>query len=80
MIPCDRDYSLCGLGILDIDNQSNFLRNQMDLNIIEPLQCFLERLSLLSRLSQNLLSDPSPLGGGISSLNSLYSSEYNKVL
>ena len=56
----------------------------MDLNIIKPHQCFLERLSsVLSRLSQDLFSDPSPHGGGItfvSLLNSLYSSEYNKVL
>ena len=38
----------------------------MDLYIIKPRQCSLERLSsVLSRLSQNLLSDPSPLGGGI---------------
>ena len=36
----------------------------MDLYIIKPHQCYLDRLSsVLSGLSQNLFSDLSPLGG-----------------
>ena len=38
----------------------------MDLNIIKPHICSLERLSsVLSKLSQNLFADPSRLGGGV---------------
>ena len=42
----------------------------MELNIINPHQCSLERLSsVLSRLSQNLFFDPSPLDVGIKICN-----------
>ena len=52
----------------------------MDLNIIKPHQWFLERLSsVLSRLSQNLFSDPSPHGGGITFVSSLKLYTYGLV-
>ena len=58
-------FSLCGLGVLDIDTQLNFLEIEWIYILLNPINALWKVSYQCSQGSQNLFSDPSPLGGGI---------------
>ena len=59
--PYDLDYSLCGLGILDIDTQLNFLEIKWIYKLLNPANTLWKGSHQCSQGSQNLFSDPSLL-------------------
>ena len=57
----DLDYSLCGLGILDIDTQLKFLEIKWIYKLLNPANALWKGSHQCSQGSQNLFSDPSLL-------------------
>ena len=84
MLPYDLDYSLCGLGILDIDTQLNFLEIKWIYILLNPTnalwkgshQCPQDSFKTCFLIPALLVE----VQNFVSSLNSLHSSGYKKVL
>ena len=83
-LPYDLDYSLCGLGILDIDTQSHVLEIKWIYVLLNPAnglwkgshQCSQDSLKSCFLIPAFLVE----VQNFVISLNTLYSSGYNKVL